>query len=1053
MNPHHPRKKAKKASPASHLPASASLKALKNENQKLRRQLFAFQQQQQQMQMQGFLESEEKYRVLTEKSPNMIFISQGGRVVYANPKCEEVMGYKRKEFYASKFNFLSLMHPEEFSKIRHNFLMHQRGKEVAPYEYKMITKGGEVIHGILTSKLIRYRGAPAILGIVTDITRRKLAEEAVKKALSLEQATLESTADGILVVDNKTRKATSFNDQFARLWRIPKKVLSSRDDKELLKYVLPQLRYPQKFLSKVMELYRHPRRDSFDTLEFKDGRSFERYSHPQLVDGKPVGRVWSFRDVTERKQAEEALNRESSFRSSIIENQPGMVWLKDKKSRFLAVNQKFADACGYKDPRELAGKTDLDIWPRVLAQKYRADDHKVMTTLKPLITQELIEEKGILRWYETFKTPVRDLSGKILGTSGFAQDITERKRAEEALRESERRFRSIFASSRDAMMTLEPPSWRFTSSNSAMARMFKAKNATEFTSYEPWVLSPKRQPDGRTSVEKAKDMINAAMRKGSHFFEWTHKRINGEEFPAEVLLTRVEEEEKIFLQATVRDITERKRAEEEVRQENGFRNAIIDRAAEGLCVCHEITRFPYIRFTVWNGRMTEITGYTMKEINQRGWYQSVYPDPEYRAQAIKRMERMRKGDDILGEEWTITRKNGKTRTLLISTSLVDGPGGQKNVLGLMHDITERKRSEDSLQEHRRQLLQIIDTVPHMIFAKGNGNRFLLANRATAEAYQKEPKDLIGMRRQDVHKNHQEMTAFLKGDREVLRSGKPRIFSGESFTDAHGRKRILQTIKIPFKMIGVKETCVLGVSVDVTEQKKIEDFRNDIVRTVSHELRTPLSIEKEGISLLMDGVVGTVNMEQKGILETVMRSIDRLSRMITNLLDVSNIETGKIKLLQKMTNLGDLVKEVAFEFKKRAGEKGVDLNVKLPGRAVCVLVDPDKITQVLSNLVDNAIKFTPERGAVEVALDVLKNEVECTVWDNGIGIAPKNVTRVFEKFEQFSRADGPGEKGFGLGLSIARGIIELHGGRIWIKSELGKGTRVTFSLPLYQKKEG
>jgi len=341
MNYHRPQKSEKnKSSPASCVSASISLKALKNENQKLRRQVLHFQQQM----MRGPLESGETYQVLIEKSPNMIFINQGGRVVYANPKCEEVMGYKRKEFYSSKFNFLSLMHPEELSMVRRNFLMHQRGKEVAPYEYRMIAKGGKVIHGILTSKLIRYRGAPAILGIVTDVTERKRAEEGIEKLLSLERATLESTADGILVVDGRTGKVADFNERFAQLWNIPDRILRSRDDKKLLQYVLPQLKDPPRFLSKVAKLYRHPRKDSFDTLEFKDGRIFERYSHPQLVDGKPVGRVWSFRDVTERKRAEQELkDSEAKFKVLFNDVREGIVLADIKAKKFSMCNKTLAD--------------------------------------------------------------------------------------------------------------------------------------------------------------------------------------------------------------------------------------------------------------------------------------------------------------------------------------------------------------------------------------------------------------------------------------------------------------------------------------------------------------------------------------------------------------------------------------------------------------------------------------------------------------------------------------------------------------------------------------
>jgi signal transduction histidine kinase len=281
---------------------------------------------------------------------------------------------------------------------------------------------------------------------------------------------------------------------------------------------------------------------------------------------------------------------------------------------------------------------------------------------------------------------------------------------------------------------------------------------------------------------------------------------------------------------------------------------------------------------------------------------------------------------------------------------------------------------------------------------------------------------------------------------VLATGKPAVVPNDIFTDLQGRTHILQTIKIPFKMAGMKETCILGVSVDVTEQKKVEEFRNEIVRTVSHELRTPLSIEKEGISLLVDEVVGPVNPEQREILQTVMRSIDRLARMISSLLDISSIETGKVKLLPKLIDLTDIVKDVVFEFDKRAAEKGIDLRMKFPATPVQVLADSDKMTQVLTNLVDNALKFTV-KGSVEISVTLKNSEAECAVRDTGIGIAPENLGKLFEKFQQFSRTAGPGEKGFGLGLSIVKGIIELHHGHIWAESELGQGTSVTFTLPL------
>ncbi len=149
------------------------------------------------------------------------------------------------------------------------------------------------------------------------------------------------------------------------------------------------------------------------------------------------------RDITDRKLAEAALSLRESYLTAILENQPGLVWLKDKESRFLAVNQAFARSCGMERPEEVLGKTDLDIWPKELAEKYLNDDKAVLRKGASIVVEEAISDRGEMKWFETFKTPVLNEDGQILGTSGYARDITERKQMEEELRESEERFRSM----------------------------------------------------------------------------------------------------------------------------------------------------------------------------------------------------------------------------------------------------------------------------------------------------------------------------------------------------------------------------------------------------------------------------------------------------------------------------------------------------------------------------------------------------------------------------------------------------------------------------------
>ena len=164
------------------------------------------------------------------------------------------------------------------------------------------------------------------------------------------------------------------------------------------------------------------------------------------------------------------------------------------------------------------------------------------------------------------------------------------------------------------------------------------------------------------------------------------------------------------------DITERRQVEEALREEFAFRTAIIERAAEGLCVCHEIAEYPYSVFTVWNDRMIEITGYTMDEINRLGWYQTVYVEPDLRARAQARMAQFATGEDLIAEEWEITRADGQKRVVAFSTSMLTTGDGIRHVLALLHDITERKQAELALAERELMLRSIGDNLPNgMIF--------------------------------------------------------------------------------------------------------------------------------------------------------------------------------------------------------------------------------------------------------------------------------------------------------------------------------------------------
>ena len=228
-------------------------------------------------------------------------------------------------------------------------------------------------------------------------------------------------------------------------------------------------------------------------------------------------------------------------------------------------------------------------------------------------------------------------------------------------------------------------------------------------------------------------------------------------------------------------------------------------------------------------------------------------------------------------------------------------------------------------------------------------------------------------------------------------------------------------------------------------QELDHLKSDFLSTVSHELRTPIAIMREGVSLCLDGVAGEITETQQELLSDTQQNIDRLTRLVTDLLDISKIEADKIKLRRSYVDMQLVTRKVYEYYLAQANERKIQLDVQVPDQPISLYADEDKIFQIYQNLVSNALRYTEPGGKVDIILSENSDEVICTVSDTGIGIAKENLNKLFSKFEQFGRLEGPGYKGTGLGLAIAKGLVEKHGGRIWVDSELGKGTSFYFAL--------
>ncbi len=238
-----------------------------------------------------------------------------------------------------------------------------------------------------------------------------------------------------------------------------------------------------------------------------------------------------------------------------------------------------------------------------------------------------------------------------------------------------------------------------------------------------------------------------------------------------------------------------------------------------------------------------------------------------------------------------------------------------------------------------------------------------------------------------------------------------------------------------------------------ELKRLDQLKTDLVSMVSHELRTPLATIKEFTAILADQLGGPLTASQQEFLGIIKGNVDRLSRIIDDLLDMAKIEAGRVLLHKGFIEVRPLVDQVIASMRPMAESKQVAIRVELPPELSAAFADGDKIAQVLLNLLSNAVKYTDGPGTVSIRVQEHTDTVQFDVTDTGTGIAREDVPKLFQKFQQFQRLPGAsGSKGTGLGLAISKRLIELHGGKIWAASEPGRGSTFSFTLPKYHVEE-
>lgn len=650
--------------------------------------------------------------------------------------------------------------------------------------------------------------------------------------------------------------------------------------------------------------------------------------------------------------------------------------------------------------------------------------------------------------------------------------------------DAEEKYKALFESSSDAIMTLAPPAWKFTDGNPATIKMFRVKDNAEFESLGPWELSPEYQPDGKRSDEKALQMIHKAMERGSHFFEWTHKRYKGENFPATVLLTRMHVGGKELLQATVRDITKQKRIEQLLESQYTMVKVFNESPKMTNCI-------PKILKILCDAMQMDLALMWLLDPSENvlQYVDSWQSTPKQFQEFMKASRGLcfPKGIGLAGRIWEkqdaiwisdIMTEQSDTRAAIAEKNGLHGAYGfpimiANKLLGVIEIFGRKVTSPDkylinTLTACGKQIAQFLQrseaefqveqtlatldsTLQSTLNATADGilivdreGRMTHFNQKFLEMW-KIPADIAESRDDAkalafVLGQLKEPELFLRKVKELYGQDDAQSFDILEFKDGRFFERYSLPQKLERKYIGR-----VWSFRDITERKQLDRLKDEFLGTVSHELRTPLSIIKVALDNLNDNAIRTEQGQAEAI-QMITRNTNRLSRMIDNLLDISRLESGRVKIKLQSIKLNPLIQEVIHNLDVEAQEKHIHFKIKLPEVLPSATADPDMLEQVMYNLLDNALRFAKEQ--VEICAQCNDSAIEVTVTDDGPGIPTEEISTLFNKFIQVRRPiGGSGYKGTGLGLAICKQILQVHNGKIWVESSPGSGARFHFTLPV------
>ncbi|MGY4515753.1 PAS domain-containing protein [Lysobacter sp. HA18] len=725
----------------------------------------------------------------------------------------------------------------------------------------------------------------------------------------------------------------------------------------------------------------------------------------------------------------------------LASNQPMfIVW---GEARTLLYNDAYGEILGNKHPDALACDF-LEVWSEIRADlqpiveaAYRGEPSQ-MDDIELWMERHGYREEA---HFSFFYAPVRAESGDVGGFFCACNEITAQILAERRLATSEARYRSVLENM-DEGFTLFDREFSIVEVNEATTAMVHLERK-QMIGANHWELFPGTF-EGTIGQMYRDSLADRQPRSLEHLYRYP----DGREKWYEVRCFPVGD----GLAALFRDVTRRKQLQADA-------DAALERVQLALDAGAILGTW------MWDVQSNRVLGDERFAVNFgldpaavasgvpiETAFATIHPDDQARVQsaitdALDRGNRYRCQYRVL--------RDGTYRWVEAAGSVeLDSSGTPVRFPGVLMDVEDRRRIEEERDRTSALLSTFISAVPGAVYAKDRSGRYLLANRGAAEAMGRTPDELIGRTDTEVLANATEAEALMECDREVMASGTTRQ-QEEPIHRPDGVTTIWWSTKAPLRDTAGEVMGLVGTSVDITERKQMLDAlreadqrKDEFLAMLAHELRNPLAPINTASHILKLSAGDSRPIREAS--EVISRQVRHMTRLVDDLLDVSRVTRGLVELERVPVDLRAVVSTAIEQAQPLLQSRRHELHTSIGTGQFVVRGDFHRLVQVVSNLINNAAKYTPQGGVIEVRLAADDGRACLTVSDNGVGIEASMLDRVFDLFTQAERTPDRSQGGLGIGLSLVRSLVQLHGGEVRARSAgLQKGATFAVTLPLVE----